>query len=122
MEHRCGTRYRVDIAVYVRPRNSAISAQGRLSEISASGGFVRTVHPAFPLSYIAIQLLSDGWPPHEVLLLEGQVVRRTHDGLCIEWSEYAPELVRLLVEEPAVAAALDLQGRPHRDPRLKWEA
>ncbi len=118
MEHRCGTRYRVDIAVYVRTRNGAVSSPGRLSEASVSGGFVRTVLPALPLSYISIQLLSDEHPPHEVLLIEGQVVRRTGEGIGIEWSEYAPRLIGYLAE----LAAHHRESTPAPDPLLKWEA
>jgi hypothetical protein len=118
MEHRCGTRYAVDVPVYVRTRNAALSASGQLCEVSITGGFVRTVLPAQPLSYIAIQLLADEKLPREVLFVEGQVVHRTRHGLGIEWSEYAPRLVRHLTGW----TARQHESAPPVDPLLKWEA
>ena len=82
------------------------------------GGFVRTELLAQPLSYIAIQLLTDEPLPREVLLVEGQVVHRTRQGLGIEWSEYAPRLVRHL----AGWAVRRLASAARLDPLLKSEA
>ena len=115
MEHRCGTRYAVDIPVYVRTRNAALSSLGQLCEVSITGGFVRTVLAAQPMSYIAIQLLTDEPLPREVLLVEGQVVHHTRQGLGIEWSEYAPRLVRHLTGR----AARRLESALPLDPLLK---
>jgi hypothetical protein len=118
MEHRCGTRYVVDVPVYVRTRNAALSSAGRLCEISITGGFVETVMPAPPLSYIAIQVVTDEKLPRELLFLEGQVVRRDPQGLGIEWNEYAPRLVQHLTESARASRA----GAASVDPLLKWEA
>ncbi len=97
MEHRCGTRYGADVDVYVRTRHGAVSSPGRLSEISVSGGFVRTVLPAQPLGYVVVQLLGIEGLHSSGRILEAQVIRRTEHGIAVEWAEYAPQLVRLLV-------------------------
>jgi len=94
VEHRCGTRHPVDIGVYVRSRNGAVSSPGRLSDISVTGGFVNTVFPAQLLSYVAIQVLADELLAGELRAIEGQVIRRTSVGIGIEWNEYAPQVVR----------------------------
>jgi hypothetical protein len=42
MEHRYGTRYRVNLDVYVDTCQGAVASIGRLTEVSVSGGFVKT--------------------------------------------------------------------------------
>ena len=94
MEHRCGTRYKVDLAVYARAHAGVVSSVGWLRNVSLTGGFLETALPAQPLSHISLRLIdADGELGPR---LEGQVVRRTSTGLGIEWSEYATELIRAL--------------------------
>lgn len=112
MEHRYGMRYPVDVGVYARSLHGAVSSVGRLCEISISGGFVKTTLPIRPLAYISLEILVSGRPS-----LEGQVVRRTADGIAVEWNEYAPWLVQLLADSTpalptnALEAPLDLRSR-----------
>lgn len=94
MEHRCGTRYKVDLAVYARGHAGVVSSVGWLRNVSLTGGFLETALPAQPLSHISLRLIdAEGELGPR---LEGQVVRRTSTGLGIEWSEYATELIRAL--------------------------
>lgn len=94
MEHRCGTRYKVDLAVYARAHAGVVSSVGRLRNVSLSGGFLETALPAQPLAHISLRLIdTDGQLGPR---LEGQVIRRDSNGLGIEWSEYATELIRAL--------------------------
>jgi len=105
MEHRCGSRYKVDVELYLRTLGGAVCSTGRLCEVSASGGFVRTALPVPPLAYITLQLISDS-----SLYFEGHVIHRAPDGIGIEWSEYAPGMIQFLTQsrrrlrpEPLVA-------------------
>lgn len=94
MEHRCGTRYKVDLAVYARAHAGVVSSVGWLRDVSLTGGFLETALPAQPLAHISLRLIdADGQLGPR---LEGQVVRRASNGLGIEWSEYATELIRAL--------------------------
>jgi len=94
MEHRCGTRHKVDIAVYARAHAGVVSAVGWLHDVSVTGGFLQTTLPAQPLAHISLRLIdAEGQLGPR---LEGQVIRRTPTGLGIEWCEYATELIRAL--------------------------
>jgi hypothetical protein len=112
LEHRCGTRHAVDVPAYVRTRDGLPSGFGRLREVSASGGFLETRLDVQPLSRVAVQLLtnwhsaaqsvasepssSDASPIP--LIVEAQVIRVGLTGVYLEWTEYAPDLVRHLLE------------------------
>jgi hypothetical protein len=113
MEHRCGTRYAVNLKVYAHSLGGAVSSIGRLTEVSVSGGFVRTSLPLHPLTYISLHVrLAELRQQHFVIA--GQVVRRSPSGLAIEWSDYALALIRFLTQrvenapgsEPVVGGAL----------------
>jgi hypothetical protein len=94
MEHRCGTRHKVDLAVYARAHAGVVSSVGWLRDVSLTGGFLETALPAQPLAHISLRLIDgDGQLGPR---LEGQVVRRASNGLGIEWSEYATDLIRAL--------------------------
>jgi hypothetical protein len=98
MEHRCGTRHPVSHEVFVRTRNVETLIRGQLRDVSISGGFVVTSLPLPAPAYIQIQLVVEGEPGDGGLLVEGQVVRQTHDGLGIEWSDFLPELPSYLAK------------------------
>ena len=116
MEHRYGMRYPIDVGVYARSLHGAVASVGQLSDISVSGGFVRTTLPIRRLAYISLEILVAGRPS-----IDGQIVRRTPAGVGIEWSEYAPWLVQLLADRTpalpssvsvtATAPSLDLRTR-----------
>jgi PilZ domain len=89
MEHRCGSRYSADIGVYVSARAGTLSSAGRLCDVSISGGFIVTALPIEPLNMISLQF-SAGFP---IARLQAQVIRRTADGVAVEWQEYAPGLI-----------------------------
>jgi len=94
MEHRCGTRHEVDIAVYARSHGGVVSSIGFLRDISASGGFMLTQLP-FPLfAKISLRLVDaeGNFGPR----LEGHVVRRAPEGVGVEWSDYVPDIIRTL--------------------------
>jgi hypothetical protein len=108
MEHRCGSRYLVDVPVVVRSHGSSVSVIGWLADVSISGGLVHTITVPPLLSSVKLEFLDGdemGTPIH------GHVARRTAQSVGIEWFEFAPELVRRLTDPTtplAVARALNL--------------
>jgi hypothetical protein len=98
MEHRYGTRYKIDVDLYARMYGGVVSSVGKLREVSVSGGFVRTVLQVRPLARVSLQLFIPV-QRHRGFFVEGHVVRSTVDGFGVEWSEYASELVRVLTHE-----------------------
>ena len=103
MEHRCGTRYKVDVELYARMCGGVVSSVGRLCEVSVSGGFVRTVLQVPPLGRVALHLFIPA-QMHNGFFLEGHVIRSTADGFGVEWSEDASELVRFLTQQGQAAS------------------
>ncbi len=112
MEHRCGTRYRVDVEVYVHTCQGAVASIGRLTEVSVSGGFVKTHAPAQTIALVSLRTRLPSLN-RAVPNIQGYVVRRTAIGVGIEWLEFAPELVQFLTQRsaasttnPAIAATV----------------
>jgi hypothetical protein len=80
-----------------------MTATGYLVSVSISGAFVKTALPALPLSVILV-----GFKPQRpqrgysrfAPIIEAHVVRRTEEGIALEWCDSAPELTRVLGEIP----------------------
>ena len=94
MDHRCGTRYQVEIPVYARAHSGAVSSLGCLLNLSVSGGFLLTTLPAQPDSHISLRVIDPVGDTSGTL--EGQVVRRSFAGVGIVWCEPPAELIRTL--------------------------
>jgi hypothetical protein len=111
MEHRYGMRYRVNLEVYVDTCQGTVALIGRLTEVSVSGGFVKTHLPG---QAIALVSLRTRLPRHNQAVpnIQGYVVRRAATGVGIEWLEFAPELVRYLTQYPAISTS---EGRLRGD-------
>jgi len=103
MEHRIGHRHPTNLRVYVRAASSKLFSRGVLSDVSISGGFIRTSLMAEPLCAVVVQFTGDdsALPP-----LTAQVVRRTPLGIGVEWAEYATELVQTLTKPTAASTSL----------------
>lgn len=102
MEHRWGQRRVVHERVHLRTA-SGMTARGHIVSVSISGAFVKTVLPALPLSVILVSFLPDRWRrgySRFAPIIEAHVVRRTEQGIALEWSDSAPELTRTLSETP----------------------
>jgi hypothetical protein len=101
MEHRIGQRHPTDVGVFIRAAGSKALSTGVLSDVSISGGFIRTSLPAEPLCPVVVQFaINDPTLP----TLTAQVVRRTPLGVGVEWAEYATELVQTLTRRPMAPA------------------
>jgi hypothetical protein len=102
MEHRWGQRRAVHEPVHLRTAGG-MTATGYLVSVSISGAFVKTALPALPLSVILV-----GFKPQRpqrgysrfAPIIEAHVVRRTEEGIALEWCDSAPELTRVLGEIP----------------------
>ncbi|HEY2684680.1 MAG TPA: PilZ domain-containing protein [Steroidobacteraceae bacterium] len=96
MEHRWGHRLAVEIAVHLSQTANPTPHQGRLTDVSLSGGFVSISARIRPLSKIQISfptLLHPKYGTH----LEAFVIRRDEQGVGIEWSEFSPPAIVALI-------------------------
>jgi hypothetical protein len=93
MEHRCGQRVRLDSIVSVTD-GSGWSVSARVRDISASGAFLECTAPRATVTRVLVEL-RDG---RRAIALAGDVVRRAHDGIGIEWGDFAPAAVTSLLQ------------------------
>jgi hypothetical protein len=95
MEHRCGTRHKVDLEVDVRMGPQTLVGKGQLCELSLSGAFVATPLPLTwqpPITFALEVIFPDPYSLSDQSV-QGHLVRRTDHGFAIEWNEFAPETV-----------------------------
>jgi hypothetical protein len=96
MEHRCGYRRSVNVAVILRTRGG-VAGKAVVSDVSASGALVTTSLPVATHVVIFVQFevaQADG--RRRRVNIEAEVVRLTSSGFAVEWTEFAPEAVREL--------------------------
>src|SRR5262249_18009979 len=87
MEHRWGKRFPVRAAV--RLHCAKWDAAGYLKDASLSGAFIHTRLLVAPWLQVELELLG--------IRIEAYVVRTAADGLGIEWTEFAPPVIRELL-------------------------
>jgi hypothetical protein len=98
IEHRWGRRFRVNIPVWAAVSSSEIEC--RLKNLSLSGALMKSEHD-FRLNTLIEIIIS--LPP----LAEGRakvqahITRKLHEGVAIEWCEFAPHAVKELLRSPA---------------------
>jgi len=111
MEHRWGQRFSVaiDASLHIRPRSGP--RRGRIVDISASGAFIRTnipgAAPQIPLpllSPVQVEIPVPTGNGHALLRLPACIVRRTKDGIGVEWCGAESLVVADLVAEYGVLA------------------
>lgn len=97
MEHRCGNRKTLDARVTVRTRGGRV-VRGVLQNVSASGALVASPLPLPLHSAVFVQIESaDAHQPFSRVGLAGEVSRVTEDGFAIEWAEFAPHTLRVIL-------------------------
>jgi len=104
MEHRCGQRVRPNAHASVMD-GSGWTAFARVRDISASGAFLECPAPRNTVTRVIVRLKDQRIDT----LLAGDVVRRTADGIGIEWGDFAPAAVAPLLQR---AARLSDSGQP----------
>jgi hypothetical protein len=102
MEHRWGQRRVVHEPVRLRTAGG-MTGTGHIVSVSISGAFVKTALPALPLAVILVRFMPER--PQRAYsrfapIIEAHVVRRTEDGIALEWCDSAAELTRVLGEIP----------------------
>ena len=95
MEHRWGQRKAVRQRVRVTLAG-AIAAQGQVANVSISGAFVRTLLPAPAFSIVQIAFIAGDRRSLASGIVAAQVVRRTPEGLGLQWCEHVPKIVDAL--------------------------
>lgn len=99
MEHRWGQRYALDRMVSLRA--GAWHVPARLMNISTSGAYLLCAVPDASVVRIRVQFRQE----LSSTRLVAYVVRRTRDGIGVEWSEFAPEAVSRLLRRPQPESA-----------------
>ena len=93
MEHRWGDRTVVNLRV--RISTDSLVGDGILKDLSVSGAFVETSLPLAAMSLVQIRVLRSARRRVSPATASGFVVRKTHDGIGLEWTELAA--LRLVV-------------------------
>ena len=99
MEHRRGQRKPAHQRVRVLTAGG-IAGRGHILNVSISGAFIRTPLPARLLSVVQIAIDADHRSGVSTIVA-AQVVRKTAEGLGLEWCEPAPALVDALATTPS---------------------
>jgi hypothetical protein len=100
MEHRWGQRKAVHKSVHVRTR-AGIAAQAYITNVSISGAFLTTPLPVALFSVLEVSFIGVRGGRRASTVIEAQVVRKTADGLGLEWCEFAPAVGRTRDESAA---------------------
>ena len=103
MEHRWGERLRVSLPV--RVSTHAFSQwDGKLTDISVSGAHLQGDVELRPLTRVEVAVLLPQVSKYHAHPVKAYVVRRHRDGYGIEWCEFAPlpvtVLLRTAVQRP----------------------
>jgi hypothetical protein len=99
MEHRSDQRKPAHQRVRVLTAGG-IAGRGHILNVSISGAFIRTALPARLLSVIQVAIVVDHRSGVSTIVA-AQVVRKTAEGLGLEWCEPVPTLVDALATTPS---------------------
>lgn len=114
MDHRWGRRVEVDVQVTFR--DSAFTlCDGRLTDVSLSGGFVRSARVPGVMSHIGIMARSGPRRSGPKFEIAAFVVREEPGGFGVEWEELDPDAVRSLIGAREPVARGRARTFPPRD-------
>ncbi len=109
MEHRWGERVAVDIPIRIgAPLFSA--KRGRLTNVSLSGGFIKTQFAMRVLSRLHVVMEVPRRPKSDAVTIMAYVARKSEEGIGVEWCDFAPNAVAELIRT-ATAERLKLSRR-----------
>jgi hypothetical protein len=102
LEHRWGERVQVNIPVRVSAAG-LLRVEGCVTNLSLSGALMR---PGCELRLHALIEVHIELPPpaSRAAVLEAHVSRKFNEWVGIEWCQFAPNIVRGLLRDPAVRA------------------
>lgn len=103
MEHRCGNRRQLNVAVTIHTRGGLVG-QGYLREASSSGARLDTALPLAIHSIVDLVLpLAQKGSAEARPALHAEVVRHTDAGFGVAWTEFAPKELPTLYEQDTSA-------------------
>ena len=101
MEHRWGQRMELQTEVRLQVESLG-TLPGRISNLSLSGVFVTMPIPPLPLwTRVAVYLDDAPRGRRTRQALFAYVVRRTEEGVGLEWCQFAPHAIRRLLSRSA---------------------
>lgn len=96
MEHRCGRRISLDLAVQLGFCGGLVD--GQLTNVSLSGAYVRTNAPIPPLTPTYLEL-NAACPSGAVARpIHAWIIRVDAGGVGLEWAEFSPPAIRALLD------------------------
>jgi hypothetical protein len=98
MEHRCGQRTSVNLAVRLTGFGDAIGL-GRLCNFSSTGAFLQTDLELPLLCAVRIELIGSARRASSYCEDRGYVVRKADGGVGIEWLSPVSDFVRMRAEK-----------------------
>jgi hypothetical protein len=104
MEHRWGERMALELPVRLDARPGML-ALGQTRDVSLSGAYVKTIARFPPLSGLYVELEGACRGDAELCRIPAYIVRVDEDGVAVEWREYAPSVIRRLLNEAAPRSA-----------------
>jgi PilZ domain len=110
MEHRWGERVELRLTVELSS-GSSLPVAGSMVNVSSSGAFVRTIGRRPPRGPVEVTFAEPGSDRGRVVQLPGYVVRESSTGVGIEWSQFAPRVVRELLLRDRRAGATRARAR-----------
>lgn len=105
MEHRWGQRKIAHQPVRLLTAGGIV-AHGYIVNVSVSGSFVKSPLPARVLSIVRIAFVAENRRSPVFRTVAAQVVRRTAEGLGLEWCEQMPDIMGALATKPASGDSL----------------
>jgi hypothetical protein len=98
MEHRWGKRISVDVPVTLRLSSDEL-VPGRIMNLSSSGALVRTQARLPASGRVTVALEEDGSCEGLSRTVCAHVVRQSHGGIGLEWSDFPPPAICALIAE-----------------------
>ena len=111
MEHRHGRRSTLDVSGRLHLSSGRV-IEGRLKNASLSGALMHINGPVPVLSRVVVEVDNDELRQAQLHLISGHVVREAAEGAGIEWTEFAPAAVVVLLSW--AAARLPANAKPQR--------
>jgi hypothetical protein len=96
MEHRWGERLLVDLPVHVST-HAFSQYDGKLTDLSVSGAHLQGDVELRPLMRVELVVVLPQVSKHRAHAIPGYVVRKYRNGYGIEWCEFAPPAVTVLL-------------------------
>lgn len=116
MEHRWGQRLDVSIAVHF---NFGLlkGIDGRLRNLSSSGGLMTACHPVRPRALLEIEIRL---PFADHLVIEAHVTRASNAAVGLEWCQPACVGIRNLLKQAAIVERRRRSAAPEKDWRSRY--